>query len=1013
MDQTVVSNLVAKLSLDTSGFTSAASSINTSNIRKSVQSAVDDIDIDIKHFDLLSEAESIGQVNAELDQMWNTMDRAYGLAVNVTEEARSWITTARSIETAWVGVTKTVNAPEGVDPDAFFGDLKNEVYQLSTEMPSTFQEIAETMSKAAANEISTDNLVEFTEAMLQFESATNGVIKAGDAAETFAKINILTKGAEGDIDNLASSVVELGNHFGVQEKPVLDMSLAIASAGHNFGLTNDQIVGWAAAISKTGMSAQSAGRAFRTLTTQMQNAVKEGNADLQVFAETANMTTEEFVKCFGDDASDALLKFFEGLSPENLNEVFSALNIGMDQEKLLITNLTNTSDKAAEALDMSTNAFNENTALANEAAAANETLDAQIQMFQNTITAIQGQLGESLLPIIKEIGDALLPILRDVTQFIADNPELATTITSVAIAFEGLAIAAQIASTAMMMGSLGLAPWIGAVAVIGALVAVLALLSTSLDEIEAKASQTAEEIANIDIATQTVVENRLGEFEVVNYEYDLVTIQVEGTWNEYEEVEARYDASLGRYITREEDLANAAANTVSVIEDQTSAFENQQSVIETTADTIADNSIGEQLTETMEQPKSTAEQAQEILDQMNASLTGLTDSTDDFGSSWDASMASMTELMESEAFRQFSSQPIDQTVADSWNAFSEAVDKAVTGFSAIQQNNTGFTELPVVPENVITSYQALAEAVKSLNKALTGSGDAAEEETPVSETAAPAAGEEETAGMSLMTALTALPEQFLGILTAATQLTDYFNGAFQEAVAAAIKVLCKGGTNEKGEETHAGGNTLYTAAGAVKGVFEDIVTSTNELINLWKGPFTPAANKLKEACGIAEGAAQAAASAAMDAAVYFNSWADAIERVIAALKKLGEITGGGANGGGSGFGFGFGFGGFRALGGEVGQAKTYVVGEEGPELFVPKEDGYIISNDELEDNADMFIPHPKPGGEVGNEILEDLNAGSVVIINFNGDVIGDEESISGYVENAARTAMMEEIYAAF
>lgn len=316
-----------------------------------------------------------------------------------------------------------------------------------------------------------------------------------------------------------------------------------------------------------------------------------------------------------------------------------------------------------------------------------------------------------------------------------------------------------------------------------------------------------------------------------------------------------------------------------------------------------------------------------------------------------------------------------------------------------------YNNLTPIPEDVIASYQALADAIMAINRAIMGGG----EEGAAAETTA-AAGEEEAAGMSLMTALQALPDAFLGILTAATQLADYFNGSFQEAVAAAIKVLAKGGTNDKGETSYAGGNTLYTAAGAVKGVFEDIVTATQEMIRLWNGPFSPAVNKLKEACGIAEGAAEAAASAAESAAVSFNAWADAIERVISALKKLGEITGGGAGDGGSGFGFGF--GGFRALGGEVGQAKTYVVGEEGPELFVPKEDGYIVSNDELEDNADMFIPHPKPGGEIGTEILEDLNAGSVVIINFNGDVIGDEESISGYVENAARTAMMEEIYAA-
>jgi hypothetical protein len=52
--------------------------------------------------------------------------------------------------------------------------------------------------------------------------------------------------------------------------------------------------------------------------------------------------------------------------------------------------------------------------------------------------------------------------------------------------------------------------------------------------------------------------------------------------------------------------------------------------------------------------------------------------------------------------------------------------------------------------------------------------------------------------------------------------------------------------------------------------------------------------------------------------------------------------------GGSGAGFlGSLFGGFRADGGPVGAGKAYVVGERGPEMFVPRQNGSIVPNDAL------------------------------------------------------------------
>jgi hypothetical protein len=70
---------------------------------------------------------------------------------------------------------------------------------------------------------------------------------------------------------------------------------------------------------------------------------------------------------------------------------------------------------------------------------------------------------------------------------------------------------------------------------------------------------------------------------------------------------------------------------------------------------------------------------------------------------------------------------------------------------------------------------------------------------------------------------------------------------------------------------------------------------------------------------------------------------------------LGGGLGGGAGGGGLGSFFGSLFGGARAAGGPVEAGKAYLVGERGPERFVPKQDGYIQPNGAAAMSAEVRI----------------------------------------------------------
>lgn len=56
------------------------------------------------------------------------------------------------------------------------------------------------------------------------------------------------------------------------------------------------------------------------------------------------------------------------------------------------------------------------------------------------------------------------------------------------------------------------------------------------------------------------------------------------------------------------------------------------------------------------------------------------------------------------------------------------------------------------------------------------------------------------------------------------------------------------------------------------------------------------------------------------------------------------------------------FGGFRAMGGPVGAGRSFVVGERGPELFIPRRNGQVITNDRVDRMISILEQIESTGG---------------------------------------------------
>lgn len=328
-----------------------------------------------------------------------------GLTAPLVAAAGLAVKTTISFESAFTGVAKTTNftATE-------FENFKQQIIDMSSEIPKSVEEISAVAEAAGQLGIQKENLTEFAETMLKLGDTTN--IVSEEAASALAKFANVTKMPQTEFDRLGATIVELGNNFATTEADIVNMGTRIASAGSQAGLSQAEIMSFAAALSSVGLEAEAGGTAFSKFINDMTLAVQTGSDRLNEFAKVAGVSADEFRDAFEDDAAGAINKFIQGLNDTERNGK-SAVQI-LDEMGIKETRLRDTllraagaSDTFTQAIETGTGAWNENTALTDEANKRYETLESQLAITKNKLRELADTFGQQLVPFVKEGNEKL------------------------------------------------------------------------------------------------------------------------------------------------------------------------------------------------------------------------------------------------------------------------------------------------------------------------------------------------------------------------------------------------------------------------------------------------------------------------------------------------------------------------------------------------------------------------------------------------------------------------------
>ena len=356
--------------------------------------------------DVVKAGERLEQAGRKISSAGETLTRT--VTVPIVTAGAAAVKSSIDFESAMTGVMKTVDETATTS----YADIAEAIKKMSTETASSKTEIAAVAEAAGQLGVGADDIEKFTKVMIMLGDTTN--VSAQDAATSLAKFMNITGDSTQDVDKLGSAIVDLGNNFATDEASIIAMATRLASAGTIAGLSSTDILALAASMSSVGIEAEAGGTAMSQTLTNIGNRVanfKDGTTEaLDDISKVTGMSAQEFADAWEKDPVKAVQSFIEGLdrmnsSGENVNAILDDLGMKGIRQSNMLKSLALASGNMSDAIDTSSEAYKENTALVNEANKRYQTTASRLNQVKEKASNAAITFGNSMLPMVDKAID--------------------------------------------------------------------------------------------------------------------------------------------------------------------------------------------------------------------------------------------------------------------------------------------------------------------------------------------------------------------------------------------------------------------------------------------------------------------------------------------------------------------------------------------------------------------------------------------------------------------------------
>jgi TP901 family phage tail tape measure protein len=332
-----------------------------------------------------------------------------GLTLPIVAAGTAALKASIDWEDAFAGVRKTVDGTAQQ-----MKTLEDGIINMSKELPSSAVAIAQVAENAGQLGIKTDNILGFTRVMVDLGETTN--LSADEAAIALAQFANITQMSQTDFDRLGATIVDLGNKYATTEADIVAMSTRLAGAGKQVKMSEANILAIAAAMASVGIEAEAGGSAMSKVMLNIDMAAAKGGGAISKYAKVAGMSAKDFAAAWKSDPAAALSSFVTGLSSIEAK----GGNVALTLEKLGYTEvrtrdallrLTGASGMLSSALGVADKAWDENSALTNEASKRYATNASKLKMLKNQVVATGISFGNAMTPHLEAAMGAITGII--------------------------------------------------------------------------------------------------------------------------------------------------------------------------------------------------------------------------------------------------------------------------------------------------------------------------------------------------------------------------------------------------------------------------------------------------------------------------------------------------------------------------------------------------------------------------------------------------------------------------
>lgn len=317
--------------------------------------------------------------------------------------------------------------------------IEEQIRSLSHEVPLATTAIAEMFTAAARMEVPTEQLKEFTLTASMMATAFDAVPDV--ITEAMGKVAKNFKLPLTQIEGLADSINFLDDNAISKGADIIDFLNRTSGVVSTVAMSARDAAALGSTLLTLGERTETAGTAANAIV-QKFAAAEKGTKKFHAAMSEIGLKTTDVQKGMSTDATGTLMKVIDAVRalPKDKQIGVMVELVGMEHSDTL-AKLVDKPEELRRQLDLA-NSKDAQGSMRREAAARNDTIDAQWLMTKNRMFNASSLMGETLRPAVMSLMQAVNPMLERVTAWVKANPELVAGALKVATVLAAVVAAA-------------------------------------------------------------------------------------------------------------------------------------------------------------------------------------------------------------------------------------------------------------------------------------------------------------------------------------------------------------------------------------------------------------------------------------------------------------------------------------------------------------------------------------------------------------------------------------------